>query len=31
MAYQHYLNNPMPMIERKLKTIIAKDPHLINF
>ena len=28
MTYQHFLNNPMPIIGRKLNTIIAKDPPL---
>ena len=29
MAYKHYLNNPMSMLERRLNYIIAKNPKLI--
>ena len=30
MTYQHYINNPMQMVERRFNMIIAKNPHLIN-
>ena len=30
MTYKYYLNQPMPMCERKINMIIAKNPHLIN-
>ena len=29
MTNQHYINNPMQMVERRLNLIIAKNPHLI--
>ena len=30
MTYQYYINNPMQMVERRLKMIPAKNPLLIN-
>ena len=30
MTYEHNINNPMPMVERRLNMNIAKNPHLIN-
>ena len=30
MTYEHYINQPMSMCERKLNMNIARDPHLIN-
>ena len=30
MAYEYYINNPMPMVERWINFIIAKNPQLIN-
>ena len=30
MTYDFFINHPMQAIELKLKTIIAKNPHLIN-
>ena len=30
MSYQHYIDSPMPMIERKMKLMIVKNPQLIN-
>ena len=30
MNYKYYLDQPMQMIERRLNTIIAKNPELIN-
>jgi len=30
MTYFFYINNPMPMVERKINMNIAKNPHLIN-
>ena len=30
MTYKYYLNNPMSMIERRIKFIIARNPYLIN-
>ena len=30
MTYEHYLNQPMSMCERKINMNIARNPHLIN-
>ena len=30
MSYEYYINNPMPMVERRINFIIAKNPQLIN-
>ena len=30
MTYKYYLLNPMPMLERRMKFIIAQNPQLIN-
>ena len=30
LTYQLYINNPMPMVERRLNMIIAKNPQLIK-
>ena len=30
MAYKYYLNNPMPMVERRMNFIIARTPTLIK-
>ena len=30
MSYKHYINQPMPMLERRINMIIAKNPQLIN-
>ena len=30
MTYKYYLNNPMPMVERRINFIINQNPELIN-
>ena len=30
MTYENYNNNPMPMVERRLNMIFAKNPSLIK-
>ena len=30
MTYEHYINQPMHMFERKININIARNPHLIN-
>ena len=30
MTYEHYINNPMQIVERRLNLVIAKNPHLIH-
>ena len=30
MKYEHYMNQPKSMCERKINMIIAKNPQLIN-
>ena len=30
MTYKYYLNNPMPMVERRINYTIAKNPELIK-
>ena len=30
MTYKYYINNPMPMVERRINFIMAKNPKLIN-
>ena len=30
MAYKYYIQHPMPMVERHLKMVIGKNPHLIK-
>ena len=30
MIYEYYINNPMPMVERRIIFIFAKNPQLIN-
>ena len=30
MTYEYYINNPMPMVERRINFNISKNPHLIN-
>ena len=30
MTYQHYINNPMQMVERRLNNLKAKNSNLIN-
>ena len=30
MSYKHYINQPMPAVERRINMIIAKNPQLIN-
>ena len=30
MTYEHYLNQPKPMVEWKLNAILAKNPELIR-
>ena len=30
MTYKYYLNNPMPMIERRINYIITRNPKLIK-
>ena len=30
MSYRHYINQPMPAVERRINMIIAKNPQLIN-
>ena len=30
MTFQHYINKPMQMVERRLNMIFAKNPHLIK-
>ena len=30
IAYEFYINNPMPMVERRINFVIAKNPQLIN-
>ena len=30
MSYEYYISNPMPMVERRINFIIAKNPQLIN-
>ena len=30
ITYDNYINNPTPMVERRLNMNIARNPHLIN-
>ena len=30
MSYKYYINHPMPMLERRINFIIARNPQLIN-
>ena len=30
MSYKYYINQPMPMLERRINFIIARNPQLIN-
>ena len=30
MAYKRYINQSISMCERKIKNIIARNPHLVN-
>ena len=30
MTYERYINNPMPMVGRRLNMNVAKNPHLVN-
>ena len=30
MTYANYINNPMPMVERRINFIIARNPKLLN-
>ena len=30
ITYEDYINHPMPMVERRINFIIAKNPQLIN-
>ena len=30
ITYENYINNPMPMVERRLNMNIARIPHIIN-
>ena len=30
MTYEYYINNPMPLVERRINFIFAKNPKLIN-
>ena len=30
ITYKNYINSPMPMVERRINYIIARNPQLIN-
>ena len=30
ITYKNYINSPMPMLERRINFIIAKNPKLVN-